>query len=39
VEQEVFLLPADAVLNVGTKSGGRKEEEGMNEPRAPWGFI
>jgi hypothetical protein len=28
-EQEVFLLPADAVPNVGTKSGGIEEEEGM----------
>jgi hypothetical protein len=34
-EQEVFLLPADAVPNVGTKLGGREEDEGMNEPRAP----
>jgi hypothetical protein len=38
-EQEVFLQPADAVLNVGTKSGGREEEEGMNEPRPPRGVY
>jgi hypothetical protein len=39
-EQEVFLQPADTVINVGTKSGGREVEEGMNEPRAPrGGFI
>jgi hypothetical protein len=38
-ELEVFLQPADAVPNVGTKSGGREEEEGMNEPRTPGGFI
>jgi hypothetical protein len=35
LELEVFLQPADVVPNVGTKSGGREEEEGMNEPRAP----
>jgi hypothetical protein len=34
-EHEVFLQPADAVLNMGTKSGGREEEEEMNEARAP----
>jgi hypothetical protein len=39
LEQEVFLQPADAFPNVGTMSGGREEEEGMNEPRAPGGFI
>jgi hypothetical protein len=33
-EHEVFLLPANAVPNLGTKSGQREEEEGMNEPRA-----
>jgi hypothetical protein len=38
LEQEVFLQPADAVPNVGTKSGGR-EEEGTNEPRAPMGVY
>jgi hypothetical protein len=38
-KQEVFLLPADAVPNMGTKSGGREEEEGMNEPRAPRGVY
>jgi hypothetical protein len=38
-EQEVILQPADAVPNVGTKSGGREEEEGMNEPRAPRGVY
>jgi hypothetical protein len=38
-EQEVFLLPVKAVPNVGTKSGGREEEKGMNEPRPPGGFI
>jgi hypothetical protein len=38
-EQEVFLQPADTAQNVGAKPGGREEEEGMNEPRAPWGFI
>jgi hypothetical protein len=40
LEQEVFLQPADAIPNMGTKSGGREEEEGMNEPTAPReGFI
>jgi hypothetical protein len=38
-EHEVFLQPADAVPNVGTKSGGREEEEEMNEPRAPRGVL
>jgi hypothetical protein len=38
-EHEVFLQPADTVLNVGTKSGGREEEEGMDEPRAPEGGL
>jgi hypothetical protein len=38
-EQEVFLLPTDVVPNVGTKSGGREEEEEMNEPRAPRGVY
>jgi hypothetical protein len=36
-EQEVFLQPADTVPNVGTKSGGREEEEGMNESKEPLG--
>jgi hypothetical protein len=27
--------PLTQFQNVGTKSGGREEEEGMNEPRAP----
>jgi hypothetical protein len=40
LEQEVFLQPADAIPNMGTKSGGREEDEGMNEARAPReGFI
>jgi hypothetical protein len=30
-----FLQPADTAPNVGAKSGGREEEEGMNEPRSP----
>jgi hypothetical protein len=38
-EQEVFLQPTDVVPNVRTKLGGREEEEGMNEPRPPGGFI
>jgi hypothetical protein len=38
-KQEVFLQPTNAVPNVGTKSGGRDEEEGMNEPRTLGGFI
>jgi hypothetical protein len=38
-EQEVFLLPADAVLNVGPESGGREGEEGMNKPRALKGGL
>jgi hypothetical protein len=38
-EQDVFLLPTDAVPNVGTKSGGREEDEGINEPRAPRGVY
>jgi hypothetical protein len=38
-EQEVFLLPADVVPNMGTKSGGREEEEGMNEPRPQGGLY
>jgi hypothetical protein len=37
-EREVFLQPTDTVPNVGTKSGGREEEEGMNEPR-PLGQV
>jgi hypothetical protein len=32
-----FLQPADTVPNVGTKSGGREEEEGMNESKEPLG--
>jgi hypothetical protein len=38
-ELEVFLQPADTVPNMGTQSGEREEEEGMNEPRTPRGFI
>jgi hypothetical protein len=35
-----FLQPANIVPNVGTKSGGREEDEGMNDPRSPeGGFI
>jgi hypothetical protein len=36
---EVFLQPADVVPNVGTKSGGREEQEGMDEPRTPRGVY
>jgi hypothetical protein len=39
LELEVFLQPADAVPNVGTKSGGREEEEGMHKPRTPRGVY
>jgi hypothetical protein len=31
-EQEVFLQPADAVSNMGTKSGGREGMELANTP-------
>jgi hypothetical protein len=32
-----FLQPADTTPDVGAKSGGREEEEGMNDPRSPRG--
>jgi hypothetical protein len=38
-EQEVFLQHADTAPNMGAKPGGREEEEGMNEPRPPGGYI
>jgi hypothetical protein len=38
-EHEVFLPPTNAVPNMGTKSGGREKEEGMNEPRPPGGGV
>jgi hypothetical protein len=39
-ETRGFLQPADIVPNMGTKSGGREEEEGMNDPRSTQGgFI
>jgi hypothetical protein len=34
-----FLQRTDIVPNVGTKLGGREEEEGMNDPRIPWGGL
>jgi hypothetical protein len=34
-----FLQLADTAPNMGAKSGGREEDEGMNEPRGPGGFI
>jgi hypothetical protein len=34
-----FLQPTDTAPNVGAKPGGREEEEGMNEPRGPWGPL
>jgi hypothetical protein len=30
-----FLQPADTAPNVGAKSGGREEEEGMNDSKEP----
>jgi hypothetical protein len=33
-----FLQPADTP-NVGAKSGGREEEEGINDPRSPQGGL
>jgi hypothetical protein len=38
-KQKVFLQPADAVPNVGTKSGGRDDEREWNEPTPPGGYI
>jgi hypothetical protein len=35
----ILTTLADAVPNVGTKSGEREEEEGMNDPRAPRGVY
>jgi hypothetical protein len=34
-----FLQPADTAPNVGAKSGGREEDEGMNEPRGHGGLY
>jgi hypothetical protein len=34
-----FLQPADTTPNMGAKSGGREEEEGINDPRSPQGGL
>jgi hypothetical protein len=34
-----FLEPADTAPNVGAKSGGREEEEGMSESKEPPGAV
>jgi hypothetical protein len=34
-----FLPPADTTPNMGAKSGGREEEERMNESKEPYGVY